>query len=87
MQMPANIYHCCFLNNTRQNSWSRLQDLVEFDVAAAPMDLDVPCARAAHFPPNLTTLSLQYIVGWPMYIDVPDGSQVWQQIMLQEFPL
>ena len=55
---------------------SCLQDLVAFEMVATP--LNAPFALAAHLPPNLTTLKLQYLPAatWPPDDIPPDGLQV-----------
>lgn len=66
------------------NPGSCLQDLVEFEIVATP--LDAPDALAAHFPPNLTTLKLQYLPEtWPSDKVLPDNWQVHQPAHLAYF--
>ena len=54
---------------------SCLQGLVAFEMVATP--LNAPFALAAHLPPNLTTLKLQYLPDtWPPDDIPPDEWQV-----------
>ena len=53
---------------------------MEITLEISPSDRAEPCALAAHFPPNLTTLSLQYMAdGWQSFCEPPDDYQVCQR--------
>ena len=61
-----------------------LQDLVAFEMVATP--LNAPFALAAHLPPNLTTLKLQYLPDtWPANKMIPDEWQVCRPAHLASF--